>query len=176
MFSVQQYLEMARECLGEAGRTRDPARRRALIEASKAHAATARDLQEESWKKKRVGKKKGSQPTKWVSSPSPATRGAGRGRGGACGVGQASGFFLIKCCNSVSASLNNITRRSTGRAASIHTTPMLCGHPVAQIWLFPSRPVHGRNYARVIRRFLVKGVDSFARSQMRIDASLMKAR
>jgi hypothetical protein len=63
MFSVQQYLEMARECLAEAGRTGDPARRRALIEASKAHAATARDLQKEkNWKESESTNEMGVKP------------------------------------------------------------------------------------------------------------------
>ena len=44
MFSVGQYLEMARECLREVERTSDPARRKALIEAAKAHADAADDL------------------------------------------------------------------------------------------------------------------------------------
>jgi hypothetical protein len=45
MFSVLQYLEMAREYLREAERTPDPTQRRAFIEAAKQYSIAARDLQ-----------------------------------------------------------------------------------------------------------------------------------
>ena len=41
LFSVQQYLEMAKECLREAERTADPARRKALMAAAKLYANSA---------------------------------------------------------------------------------------------------------------------------------------
>jgi hypothetical protein len=41
MFSIEQYMEMARECLAAAEQTKDPARRQALIDAAKLYTQGA---------------------------------------------------------------------------------------------------------------------------------------
>jgi hypothetical protein len=41
MFSIEQYMEMARECLAAAERTKDPTRRQALIDAAKLYTQSA---------------------------------------------------------------------------------------------------------------------------------------
>ena len=41
MFSIEEYLTMARECLAEAVQTSDPVRRESLIDAAKLYTKSA---------------------------------------------------------------------------------------------------------------------------------------
>jgi hypothetical protein len=45
MFSAEQYLEMARECMASAERVNDPERRKAFIEAARLYTRTALHMQ-----------------------------------------------------------------------------------------------------------------------------------
>ena len=41
MFSIEEYIKMARECLAEADQTTDPLRRKSLIDAAKLYTQSA---------------------------------------------------------------------------------------------------------------------------------------